>query len=66
MATEQQSTVFPWLVWHHGDPGPPIWEIISELDAERQRQVAQVLIKGQIATLNAQISTLNGIQEVLG
>jgi hypothetical protein len=61
----EQSGRFPWVVWHHGDPGPPIWDIIEELGEERQRQVAQVVIEAQIATLNAQINMLKGIQGAL-
>jgi hypothetical protein len=65
MAAEQ-SSAFPWLIWHHGDPGPPIWEIIQELGEERQRKIVGILIEGQVAALTAQITTLKGIQGAIG
>ncbi len=55
--------MFPWLVWHHGDPGPPIWDIIQELGVERQRQVTQVLIGELRSALTAQINLQEEVQE---
>jgi hypothetical protein len=62
----EQSSRFPWRIWPPYDPGPPIWDIIQELDNERQRAVAHALLEGQIATLTAQISTLKAVQKAIG
>jgi hypothetical protein len=61
-----ESGRFPWLVWHHGDPGPPIWDIIAELEGEQQRAAARIAIDTQIAHLNVTIQGMTAVKELLG
>jgi hypothetical protein len=54
MSNKPEADIFaynPWL--HHGDPGPEIYQVVSSLPAERQRQVAAVVSEavGAIAAI---------------
>jgi hypothetical protein len=60
-----QHLRFPFWPWPPGDPGPEIWEIIQELDAERRLQVARVLIETEIAVSEARVAGLKQLGEVM-
>jgi len=66
MAEEKLSPLLRWYPWHRGDPAPEIWSIIQELEVSKQREIAAIVLRTQIAIEEAHIAGLKQIAGVLG
>lgn len=65
MVGPELSHLLRFRPWPPGDPVPEIWDLIRELEADKQRQVGATIVRTQIAMDEARIAGLKQIAEVL-
>ena len=57
---------WPHRPWPPGDPPPPIWLIIRQLDVKLQREVAAVVLRTHAAMEQAHHDGLIKVAELVG